>query len=260
MPIPAQLCVALADYVANHYQDIPPDSWDVAEDVWQLLGTGFDHRLYDNDRARQNVELKHHLSRHWQGADHAEKMRLANWIVFKWGRIRRNRPMTLLGYINQVDAAIPATPLYGIASYSKILAMKDPVNHAIYDSRVAVSLNALQLLLRDHGHLGPSDLIAFPVPTGRSPAITQFADAVSPAALGRVGFTNLHKDETYDTYLALLREVAGTLGRPIIDVEMFLYAMAPALCVLALPLAQQIPSALLPVRRPSADPTSPAGS
>ena len=40
----------------------------------------------------------------------------------------------------------PETPLSGIASFSKVLAIKDPLKYAIYDARVAVSINAIQMI------------------------------------------------------------------------------------------------------------------
>lgn len=50
----------------------------------------------------------------------------------------------------------------GVASYSKVLAIRDPKAYAIYDARVAVSLNAIQLIA------GCSEGWIFPFLPGRN--------------------------------------------------------------------------------------------
>ena len=72
-----------------------------------------------------NIELKKYLNTRWNGANKEERYRLAKTIVSDWGGVKSNRPETLNAYVEQLDSANPATPIKGIASYSKIFAVAD---------------------------------------------------------------------------------------------------------------------------------------
>jgi hypothetical protein len=67
-----------------------------------------------------------------------------------------------------------------VASYSKILSIKDPARITIFDARVAVTLNAVQLLMLRDGVLGPQDLLLFARPTGQNHSVAKFARAARP--------------------------------------------------------------------------------
>jgi hypothetical protein len=168
------LVAAVAHYVAHHENRAAAYVWKVSETAWAALASGFDRSRYADDLPRQNIELKRHLASHWASAALDEKIRIATWIVSDWGGIRRNSPMTILGYVNQADAERPATPFFGISSYSKILSIKDPHRYAIFDARVAASLNAIQLLA-DPGKLQAQNLRSFFVPRKRNRPIPQAA-------------------------------------------------------------------------------------
>jgi hypothetical protein len=206
--------------------------WGVRSSAWRSLRTGFPHQKYANDLAQQNIELKWHLAKHWASAALDEKIRIATWIVSDWGGIRRNSEMTILGYVNQADAERPATPFAGISSYSKILAIKDPDRYAVFDARVAASINAIQLLGVSRTRLKPSDLLTFAIPAGRNSTVTDFRNNDgSLASLARRGFTLVETDSTYATYLRLLSEVKCRVGGlSLLQIEMVLFARAPALC------------------------------
>jgi hypothetical protein len=120
MILPSGLVCALSSYAATHIGAMNPSVWKTRDNAWRKLRTGFDYQKYKNDLLRQNVELKLHLAEHWAKSSLDEKLRVANWIVRDWGGINRNTEMTILGYVNQADAERPATPFFGIASYSKI--------------------------------------------------------------------------------------------------------------------------------------------
>lgn len=93
------------------------------------------------------VAMKHHLTDNWATADAAERARLARWIVADWGGVLTNDPATINNYLQLFEADEFSTPLQGVASYSKILSVKDCRKYAIYDARVAAGLNAVQLLM-----------------------------------------------------------------------------------------------------------------
>jgi hypothetical protein len=233
-PSPHFLTV-FAEHVASDVREAPPDAWRVPSAAWRTLGTGFDHARYADDPARQNVELKLHLARCWEAASLDEKIRLATWIVSDWGGIRRNNPATILGYVNQADAERPATPFTGISSYSKILAIKDPVRHAVYDARVAASLTAIQLLLLHDGKLASDQLLAFAIPMGRNQTINQFIGTFVPRR-AELGFATVPPDMIYRTYLDLLGATSKSTNKPILEIEMFLFGHANRLCTKALQL------------------------
>lgn len=237
LPAPSQdpLGDALGKFVSEHIGEMSPYAWRVGDAAWSTLGTGFDYKRFANDLPRQNIELKAHLSKYWQSADLDEQIRLANWIVSDWGGIHRNSAMTILGYVNQANSERPATPFYGIASYSKILAMSAPYTHAVFDARVAASVDAIQVLLRHDGKLSSLHLRAFPIPPGRNDTVNEFARAAFPTGLGKLGFEHVAKDDVYNSYLKLLRSVAPAVSRSILEVEMFLFAQADDLCRKALP-------------------------
>lgn len=232
MTIPDALIEAATEYVAAHRDSLSSFDWDVRSSAWRSLGTGFPHQKYANDLAQQNIELKWHLAKHWASAALDEKIRIATWIVSDWGGIRRNAEMTILAYVNQADAERPATPFTGISSYSKVLAIKDPDRYAIFDARVAASINAIQILGVSRKKQNPSNSLAFAIPAGRNSVVTDFRNNIgSLASLARGGFTPVEADTTFGTYLRLLSEVKRRVGSlSLLQIEMVLFARAPSLC------------------------------
>jgi hypothetical protein len=60
-----------------------------------------------------------------------------------------NRPEKLQGYIAAGDDELAGSGTAGIASWSKLLAIRAPEKFAIFDARVSVALKALQIV-QDH--------------------------------------------------------------------------------------------------------------
>lgn len=232
MTISEALIATATEYVVAHTDSISSFDWGVRSSAWRSLGTGFPHQKYANDLAQQNIELKWHLAKHWASAALDEKIRIATWIVSDWGGIRRNSEMRILGYVNQADAERPATPFAGISSYSKILAIKDPDRYAVFDARVAASINAIQLLDVSRRRLTPSDALAFAIPAGRNSAVTDFRNNDGAlASLARRGFALVETDSIYGAYSRLLNDIKCRVGGlSLLQIEMVLFARAPALC------------------------------
>jgi len=226
-----ELAGVLSTYVSDHIGAKSSYKWEIHENVWEKLKTGFDHEKYSNDLPRQNIELKKHLASYWATASLDEKITIATWIVRDWGGIRRNSEMTVLGYVNQADAERPATPFRGISSYSKILAIKDPKKYAIFDARVAASLNAIQLLAIRKAESRAPQPIFFAAPESQNKTIRKFCSAASSKALKNKGFVPLAYDEIYGRYIELLKQMHRTVGRSILEIEMFLFAEAERICV-----------------------------
>lgn len=220
------LASALALFIGKHYDDMSPYAWKLSDVAWSKLNADFDHTAFSDDLPKQNIALKHHLSKRWATANADEKMRLAQWIVKDWGGIKRNKKEKILRYVDRADAERPMTPFEGVSSYSKILAIKDPMRYAIFDARVAVSLNAIQLLLLKAGLLGPPNLLAFPTPWGQNARMQRFWTAAFPSGMTNLAFERLGEDETYSTYLYVLRQISQQTAKTILELEMFLFAQA----------------------------------
>jgi len=78
--------------------------------------------------------------------DPTQRLRIASWVIRDWGGVRGNAPETIRRYASTDSGELIGAGITGIASWSKVLAVADPCRFAIYDARVAVSLNAIQLV------------------------------------------------------------------------------------------------------------------
>jgi hypothetical protein len=185
---------------------------------------------------KQNIELKHLLQRLWCD-DIENRLSLSKWVVSEWGGIRGNRPERLQAYLSQAAMPEPLTRLQGIASFSKILAASDPTRFAIYDARVAVSLNVVQIA----GGVS-LDGLAFPYLPGRNNVVGHVEKnagfsqnkANKPKELaGRLGWRLVGRNDAYRCYLDLLSSISKRLrGTAIYHLEMALFADAERLCTL----------------------------
>jgi hypothetical protein len=102
------------------------------------------------DSAKRNIHLRTLLSKPLRSKN--EKVRLAaiKWVVYSWGRVRGKRgseevwPEQLKNYSTTVvDEFIKTQKNKRVASWSKVLAFVDSSKYAIYDARVAVTLNSV---------------------------------------------------------------------------------------------------------------------
>ncbi len=132
----------------------------------------------------------------------------------------------------------------GVASYSKVLAIREPETFAIYDARVAVSLNAIQLIA------GCPDGWFFPYLPGRN--------KITGDTIGNRGFSTCtkfkseavlkrHPDwkliprrSSYAQYLELLHTLHQEMPEiSIQEMEMALFADAEALAQILIDVSTQ---------------------
>ena len=108
----------------------------------------------------------------------------------------------------------------GISSYSKILSVSNPNVYAIYDARVAASLNAIQLLAVS------APIVRFPIPPTKSEAVKRLANTLRSERS-----IDIIRDEAYLAYLEVLRAVRRQLNQKyqLWELEMVLFALAPRL-------------------------------
>lgn len=145
--------------------------------------------------------------------------------VSRWGGVRRNADATIQRYVLTMDADLAGGPLAGIASWSKVLAMRDPARYAIFDARVSAALNALQIVWGD-------DAILFPRLPNQNRTIKAFNGWLESE---HHDTRRVQKGDVYPGYMALLREVGSRLGHAAPDqVEMVLFANAEVLAELAM--------------------------
>ena len=192
--------------------------------------------LNENDSLyKQNIALKKFLTKEWKNNNYNPKKTIASWVVKDWGGIRRISEQRLKEYVDRMEENHNYTPLKGIASYSKILAAAFPEDYAIYDARVAASLNAIQLL-------NPSDgRIAFHYLAGRNNIVGNKNKKIGFTEDKRFSIKNLtssdnnflpiDKNNVYNIYINLLKNIVQKNPNfKLHECEMVLFAQAEELC------------------------------
>ena len=180
----------------------------------------------------KNVSLKLELSKKFHAND-LDVNRISKWIIMSWGGIK-TLSKKIDDYIYCVETKSYPDYLDGVASYSKLFAMFYPKEFAIYDARVAVSLNVIQLLSDE------KNALFFPYLSGRNKVT---GDQTS----GR-GFSNIYdfkknqieatsqkhwefnqRKDVYKIYNEILSEICKKNNWDLWDIEMLLFAKAEEL-------------------------------
>ncbi|WP_170329374.1 hypothetical protein [Ruegeria arenilitoris] len=177
----------------------------------------------DGDNYAKNITLKEQSPRIWIEGD---KLEIAKWVVADWGGIKGNKPATIANYVEAICGGCYPSELKGVASYSKILSFIDLSEFAIYEARVAISLNAIQLLQNE------KQGIAFTYLPGRNTKLQKFRQLPSTRrrALLQTGWTALASNDCYTFYLSTLKRVIYELGSAhLYELEMSLFADAEEL-------------------------------
>ena len=168
------------------------------------------HSLLD-----RNIELKHALHARFRNALGDERERLVDYYVRTFGGIHVGED-TLRRYAREHAATLADEGLTNIASRSKALVLHDPSRYAIYDSRVAVSLNHLVIRRVGHdrapGHIGWKDgRKCFPLPQTKAQG-TQAAHGACRTLSERFDIPFYSATDFYDDYLRVIREAARRLS------------------------------------------------
>lgn len=161
----------------------------------------------------RNVELKHALHSLFKNAADEEQERkreeLVRYYVTTWGRINIGDD-TCRQYARESAEDLARRGLENIASRSKALILHDPSRYAIYDSRVAVSLNYLVIrrVVYGPGYIGRKDgRKCFPFPPSRA-YWTQSAHGACKTLSKRfdIPFYDRNGPDFYADYLRGIRE------------------------------------------------------
>ncbi|MCY4510358.1 MAG: hypothetical protein OXG35_25880, partial [Acidobacteria bacterium] len=165
----------------------------------------------------RNIELKHALHRRFRHALANERDELVDYYVGTFGGINNVGEDARQRYSREHAATLADEGLINIASRSKALVLHDPSRYAIYDSRVAVSLNYLVIRRVGHGrgYIGRKDgRKCFPLPPTRAQGARAARDACR--TLSRrydIPFYSSTSSEFYKDYLRAIREAAEPVER-----------------------------------------------
>jgi len=202
---------------------------------WEISDTNLPNGvvLRPGNQYARNVALKLELHKVWSDTNSgiAGQVDLAKYYVSKWGGIRRNKDETLREYVTQEPDSIIRNGKKGIASWSKVLCIRDPNRYAIFDARVSTALNCLQVIGRtEHPSL-------FPLLQGRNNAINAGRLRIKAHAV-RHRWSKASELEFYRDYLSIVRNVAQSCQVPntqVYTIEMLLFAQAEVLLSKAFP-------------------------
>lgn len=116
-----------------------------------IIGKDETDKLYAiKDSIKQNIKLRNILYKPLRDQSPDIRLKAIKWIVFNWGRIpkgAKDYPIwveELQSYQpNAVNNFILQHKNKRVSSWSKVLAFADSKKYAIFDSRVAISLNTI---------------------------------------------------------------------------------------------------------------------
>jgi hypothetical protein len=170
----------------------------------------------EGDTDAQKVsDLRQRLSAAFHRSDDDRKIEIAGDWVRKFGGIYGNGIDRIASYVDADPVQLSRT-LTGIGSWSKVLSIREPTRFAIYDSRVALQLNYLQL-----AYLGKIVLF-FPLPASNAPRRAKLEKFIED--LGATCASPVPRHEAYAIYLRALDEVSQAQSCSIEAIEMQLFA------------------------------------
>lgn len=187
--------------------------------------------LSSGNEFAKNVSLKKQLSVTYSTGDAAVRQSLTEYYIAVWGGVRRNNATTLLSYSRDEPSVLIAKGVQGVASWSKALSLRAPEQYSIYDARVALSLNALQITKQVETPL------LFPLLKGQNKTVNRGSKEVARFATQN-HWPAASATAFYQQYNNLLFLVSEILGVEQYEVEMLLFAKAKDLLISAFPREQ----------------------
>lgn len=165
------------------------------------------------------------------------QIEIARQFVVEWGGINALHQKVLAVYALEDEARTVCRGLPGIASWSKVLALKNPARFMIYDARVAFALDYIIYQYdRSHASGDPGPIAGyFRQPPTRNTTINEanvrrrnrnIQWRVHRAVRGKL---------LYPAYLETIHRVAQRMSANPIHIEMMLFARAPAMAAAAFP-------------------------
>lgn len=204
------------------------DSFEITENVRKTCPFPFDFEAYSNDDYKSRwayiVDLRDATNAEWarlQETNEIEPLaKLAKWMVADTGGIHGNKAETILKFTKMAAAFGFVENNKGISSYSKILAAKDRYKYQIFDTRVAATLNIMQLT-----YFGGRRFY-FDVDGARNNDVVEFDNLFPKRSFTMIGYKNIKQDlevSDYKYYTLLVERMAHYARRDTIEVEMMLF-------------------------------------
>ena len=157
----------LLDAIWNEITSYQGQKWGLPKSkksLESLIGKNKTEKLYGiTDTKLQNVHLRKLLVDTLVDSSNVIRIKAMDWIVVNWGRIPKGREahkewvLQLKNYDDaSVENFIKSKNNERVSSWSKILAFYDSEKYAIFDTRVAISLNTIfDKLGYDHSFFMP---------------------------------------------------------------------------------------------------------
>lgn len=179
--------------------------------------------LPEGNQYLKNLVLKKQLNNRWKNAASKEdKFNLIKYYIATWGGIHTNSAESMKEYTTLSADELIKKGKKGIASWSKAIVIHNPEKYAIFDARVAISLNCIQKLYNIENK------VLFPVLSSRNKAVARGNKLVKETS--KFENWNKAKYETfYIEYLEILNHVAKEFNSNVSTVEMLLFAKAEEL-------------------------------
>ena len=171
--------------------------------------------LSNDSRIQRNLSLKEQLHSKWSKSDDKTKEELIEYYIIRWGGIRGNKKETLDIYKKSLSRELIKRGVNGVSSWSKALVLHDCNKYAIFDARVSISLNYLQVINNT------KDKILFPILPSQNKEITTANRKLKEISKD---WKKVGNNEFYSLYLELLYVTAKELNTNISIIEMLLFA------------------------------------
>lgn len=165
------------------------------------------------DSVSDNLNLRDACNRVWQ-TDPGRRIALARWYVSKWGGVKKTSDARIESFVECFGRGQIPERLARVPSWSKVGSLSNPDKYMIFDTRVAISLNAI--IIRD----GLSEPF-FHMPKGQNKKLNPIVPLLKAA-----GVKDINDYTTTDDYLRYLR-LLSKFGNRNKLAEMALFAAAP---------------------------------
>jgi hypothetical protein len=182
----------------------------------------------EKDNWRRNVKLRYKLSEHWKylvkQGNLNDALAITSWLIKNWGGIKNISDATVEEHFADAVYRKYYLPFEHISSKSKALALVEPEKLQIYDARVAVSLNVIQLVADTEVRL------YFAIPSTQIRSIQHNEDCfqarLPQAAFEELDFVPVPFEDIYSIYTQLLLKIARDMQLSPVEVEMSLFGLA----------------------------------
>jgi hypothetical protein len=172
----------------------------------------------------RNIDLKNGLHATWSNSNNLNiKGDIIEYYIKVWGGIRGNSAATMSNYRTQNTNQLLNIGYSGISSWSKALVIHNPSQYFIYDSRVAISINWLQIKY----NLGNN--YKFSIPPSQATGVGEAQRLLNLNNNWNNWANTIPQDETYSKYLELLNLISINTGYNKSKIEMILFSIAPNL-------------------------------